>query len=79
MGYRRVNQNAAKRGKWKSKNINKQVATTLAAWDEKLLMCEKVDRHGNMMEVKWNNGKNAKQTLSKIQQFGEMAVIKKYS
>jgi transposase len=64
---------------WRDREIHKEVGLTLQKWDEQLLMCEKVNAHGEMMEVKWNKGRNAKKTLAEIETFGEISAIKKYS
>lgn len=57
--------------KWKERNITTQVGSTLEEWDLQLLMCEKVDPHGNMVEVSWNRGKNATSAIQQIQSYGE--------
>ncbi len=64
--------------KWKEKNISTQVGPTLEEWDSKLLMCEKVDQHGNMAEVKWNKGKNAMIVMQQIESYGETKAIKQF-
>lgn len=49
--------------------------TTLEEWDHKLLMSEKIDSHGNMVEVCWNKGKNATDALKQIQSYEEVKAI----
>lgn len=63
---------------WRARGIHKEVGLTLHAWDEQLLMCEKVNTQGDMIETKWNKGKNARKTKDEIETFGEIAAIKKY-
>lgn len=64
--------------KWKERNITTQVSPTLGQWDLELLICEKVDRHGTMVEAKWNQGKNAGETLQQLETYGEADAIKPY-
>lgn len=64
--------------KWKKRNINTEVGPTLEEWDLKLLMCEKVDRHGNMAEVQWNKGKNARSAMQQIESYGEAKAVKNH-
>ena len=64
--------------KWKEKSITTEVGLILQEWDHKLLMCEKVDQHSNMVEVKWNKGKNAKDALRQIETYGEGEAIKSF-
>ena len=64
--------------KWKGKSITTEVGLTLQEWDQKLLMCEKVDQRGNMVEVKWNKGKNARDALVHIETYGEQEAIKSF-
>jgi transposase len=61
--------------KWKEKNITTEVGPTLEEWDQKLLMSEKIDPHGNMVEVCWNKGKNATEALKQIQSYEEVNAI----
>ncbi len=65
--------------KWKERNITTQVGPTLVEWDHQLLMCEKVDPHGNMVEVSWNKGKNAITAIQQIQSYGEASAINAHS
>lgn len=65
--------------KWKERNISTEVGPTLEEWDLKLLMCEKVDQHGNMTEVQWNKGSNAKNAMQQIESYGEAMAIKAHS
>ena len=65
--------------KWKEKNISTEVGSTLEEWDHKLLMSEKIDPHGNMVEVCWNKGKNATDTLNQIQSYEEVNAINAHS
>jgi len=65
--------------KWKERNISTQVGSTLEEWDHKLLMCEKVDSYGNMVEVSWNRGKNATSAMKQIQSYQEVNAINAHS
>ncbi len=65
--------------KWKERNISTQVGSTLEEWDHKLLMCEKVDQSGNMVEVSWNRGKNATSAIKQIQSYEEVNAINAHS
>ncbi len=65
--------------KWKEKNISTEVGSTLEEWDHKLLMSEKIDPHGNMVEVCWNKGKNATDALKQIQSYEEVNAINAHS
>ena len=51
----------------------------LEEWDANYVMCEKVDPHGNMVEVKWNKGVNAITTMQQIDAYGETRAIKTYT
>jgi transposase len=65
--------------KWKQRNITTEVGSTLEEWDQQLLLCEKIDSKGNMVEVKWNKGKNAKTVKQQIESYGEYSAIKQLS
>jgi len=65
--------------KWKERNISTEVGPTLAEWDTSFVMCEKVDRYGNMVEVKWNKGVNAITTMQQIDAYGEARAIKTHT
>ncbi|MBN4066060.1 hypothetical protein JYT51_01855, partial [Candidatus Amoebophilus asiaticus] len=65
--------------KWKERNINTEVGPTLEEWDLKLLMCEKVDAQGNMVETQWNKGNNAREVMQQIENYGEVKAIKAFS
>ncbi len=65
--------------KWKKRDITTEVGRTLTEWDQKLLLCEKVDPHGNMTEIAWNKGNNAIRTMDQIESYGETRSIKQYS
>ena len=62
--------------KWKQRNITTEVGLTLEEWDQQLLLCEKIDPQGNMTEVKWNKGKNARAVKQQIEKYGEAMAIK---
>jgi len=64
--------------KWKQRNITTQVGSTLQEWDQQLLLCEKIDPQGNMTEVKWNKGKNARVVKQQIESYGEAIAIKQF-
>jgi len=64
--------------KWKQRNITTQVGSTLKEWDQQLLLCEKIDPQGNMTEVKWNKGKNARVVKQQIESYGEAITIKQF-
>ena len=64
--------------KWKERNITTEVSPVLKEWDLELLICEKVDGHGNMVEAKWNKGKNAAGVLQQLETYGEANAIKSY-
>ena len=63
---------------WRQSGITTQVTPTLKEWDEQLVLCEKVDPHGTMTELKWNRGRNASATIQHIKDYGEMEAIKTY-
>ena len=65
--------------KWKQRNITTQVGSTLQEWDQQLLLCEKIDPQGNMTEVKWNKGKNARAVKQLIESYGEAIAIKQFT
>jgi len=65
--------------KWKERNISTEVGPTLEEWDLKLLMCEKVDQHGNMTETQWNKGKNARNAMQQIETYGEAKAIQAHT
>lgn len=65
--------------KWKERNISTEVGPMLEEWDANYVMCEKVDRHGNMVEVTWNKGVNAITTMQQIDAYGETRAIKTYT
>ena len=62
--------------KWKQRNITTEVGLTLEEWDQQLLLCEKIDPQGNMIDAKWNKGKNAKTVKQQIESYGEARAIK---
>lgn len=63
---------------WRQSGITTQVTPTLKEWDEQLVLCEKVDPHGTMTELKWNRGRNASAAIQHIKDYGEMEAIKTY-
>lgn len=62
--------------KWREKNRTTEVGPTLARWDRTLLLCEKIDDHGHLTQIKWNMGNNAQQTMQEITSYGEDRAIK---
>ena len=63
---------------WRHRGVTTEVTPTLTEWDEQLQLCEKVDSHGTMIELKWNRGKNARAAIQRIKYYGEMEAIKSY-
>ena len=64
---------------WNERSVNTEVGPTLLQWDQQLVMCEKIDQHRNMVEVKWNKGNNARQTANEIEMYGESLALKAHS
>ena len=64
---------------WNERSVNTEVGSTLLQWDQQLVMCEKIDQHRNMVEVKWNKGNNARQTANEIEMYGESLALKAHS
>ena len=63
---------------WRERGITTEAGATLRQWDQTLFMCEKIDKHGNLKEIKWNQGKNAHQAVAQIESYGEIDAIKQY-
>lgn len=62
--------------KWKSKGITTEVTTTLKQWNEDLAFCEKIDKNKSVIEINWNDGKNAKRVKEKLEKYGEADILK---
>lgn len=62
--------------KWREKGLTTEVGRTLIEWDNALVLCEKVDQNQNVIETKWNQGKNAKQTQEIMKIYGEYSALK---
>lgn len=61
---------------WKTKGLTTEVGSTLMEWDIQLMLCEKVDHNGNVIDLKWNEGKNARQTKEDVEKYGEDEIFK---
>lgn len=62
--------------KWREKGLTTEVGRTLIEWDNELVLCEKIDQNQNVIETKWNQGKNAKQTQEILKIYGEYGALK---
>ena len=62
--------------KWKAKGLTTEVTTTLKEWNKDLAFCEKIDQNKNLIEINWNEGKNAMLVKEKLEKYGEADILK---
>lgn len=61
---------------WREKKITSDVKITLTAWNDRLKLCQLLDQNNNQVNLKWNQGENARQTIKEIEAYGEFPAIK---
>lgn len=61
---------------WRERGLRTEVGRTLIEWDNDLVLYEKVGQNQNVIETKWNQGKNAKQTQKIMKIYGEYGALK---
>jgi len=66
--------------KWRQNTeVVPEISKRLYEWDTNLVICETVDDQGNMVDAKWNTGRNAKEVSNMIHELGEELAIKTHS
>ncbi len=63
-------------GKWREQKITSEVKATLSYWNDNLKLCQLLDQNNRQVNLKWNRGENARNTITEIETYGELSAIK---